>query len=284
MLSAQSEMPALVLDGRIYIAGGATLDSTLESQRVFQVYDPEQDRWERLADLPFPTDHYGIAAYAGDIYVFSRKLDAGNPAVTAALRYEFATDSWQEVGLLPEVRHAGTAVTLGEYIYYVGGMTASSTNALLRYHPPTNTWTAMADLRRPREHNQAVVLDGEIYALGGRWDGGMTSVEIYDPEDNSWRPSQGMRFPRSGFGAAIIDGKIVVAGGELFSPQTLIFTLEVYDPETRRWEVAPFTLPTRMHGLALAAIGTKLYIIGGSTEIGGIRNTGALYSLVENWP
>jgi hypothetical protein len=42
---------------------------------------------------------------------------------------------------------------------------------------------------------------------------------------------------------------------------------EVYDPATDRWSVAP-PLPLARHGLAAAAAGGVLYVIGGGPKAG----------------
>ena len=42
---------------------------------------------------------------------------------------------------------------------------------------------------------------------------------------------------------------------------------EVYDPVTDRWSVAP-PLPLARHGLAAAALGGRLYVIGGGPRAG----------------
>ncbi len=70
---------------------------------------------------------------------------------------------------MPAPRTAGAAVTLGEFIYLVGGTTsqAGSVPPTWQYDPASDTWKDMAPLKQPREHNAAVVLDGKIYAIGG---------------------------------------------------------------------------------------------------------------------
>ena len=42
---------------------------------------------------------------------------------------------------------------------------------------------------------------------------------------------------------------------------------EAYDPTTDRWSVAP-ALPLARHGLAAAALGGRLYVIGGGPRAG----------------
>ncbi|HET7090058.1 MAG TPA: hypothetical protein VFL17_15585, partial [Anaerolineae bacterium] len=60
----RSEMPAVVLDGMIYVPGGFGGESRLER------YDPIADEWEALADMPDGRHHLMAAAHDGYLYVF----------------------------------------------------------------------------------------------------------------------------------------------------------------------------------------------------------------------
>src|SRR5260370_449016 len=111
---------------------------------------------------------------------------------------------------MPASRTAGAAVTLGDYIYLIGGIT-SQAHVILptwRYDPANDTWTAVAPLLQPREHVDAVALDGLIYALSGRWIETLNTVEIYDPVKDQWTPGVPMKDKRAGFGATLMNGKI----------------------------------------------------------------------------
>lgn len=261
-------MPAVVLNGRIYTPGGFGNGYLKEHESVFEAYNIATDSWERLADIPYPVNHHGLAEFDGMLYLFPNNR-------LPVLRYNPETDSWTELNPMPESRWAGTAVTLNNHIYYIGG--AGGSKALLRYDPNSDSWDTLADLRQAREHSQAVVFAGEIYALGGRWNSALNSVEIYNLENDTWRAGPAMRQPRSGFGATVWDGKIVVAGGELLSPLDIIDTLELFDSATNRWELTPFTLPTPLHGLPIVVADEQLYLVGGSGLAGDVSNRGQLY-------
>ena len=267
-----SEIPAVVVNGRIYTAGGFGNGLTHES--IFMVYDPETDSWSTLTDLPFPLNHHTMAVVDEQIYVFATE------STLLTLRYDMTEDSWVELAPMPISRWAATAVVLDGAIYIVGGQ--SSNQSLLRYHPPTDSWSELAELRRSREHLAAVVLDGQIYAIGGRWDRATNTVERYDPETNQWTPVNGMNQPRSGFGAAVLDGKIIVGGGELFEPLQTLDSIEIYDPANSKWELQTLTLPTPLHGLPFVAIANELYLVGGSGRAGDVSNRGKLYLLDDD--
>jgi len=58
-----------------------------------------------------------------------------------------------------------------------------------------------------------------------------------------------------------VDGKIHVFGGE--SRAGVFAEHEVYDPATNRWSTA-LPLPTGRHGIGVASLGDKIYVIGGA--------------------
>ena len=221
MPTARSEMPAVELNGLIYVPGGfgpvpGGLANGKGPVTTFDAYDPAVDRWRSLAPMPEPRHHLMLTTYHGKIYVFGGFIA---PWITQsnAWVYDPAANQWTVLKDMPAPRTAGAAVTLGNYIYLVGGTTSHGSLVLptWRYDPEMNSWKNMAPLQEPREHNAAVVLDGRIYALGGRWTTTLNSVEIYDPAKDLWTYGPEMLAARAGFGATVMNGRIYVAGGEL---------------------------------------------------------------------
>lgn len=66
--------------------------------------------------------------------------------------------------------------------------------------------------------------------------------------------------------AAVVGGRIYVAGG-FETPLAIVPTVRVYDPAADAWaEVAP--LPAARHHIGFVALGTTLYALGGSLDLG----------------
>jgi N-acetylneuraminic acid mutarotase len=180
---------------------------------------------------------------------------------------------------MPEPRLAGAAVTLGEYIYILGGTGGS--NALLRYDPSQNEWTSLASLAEAREHIAGAVLDGKVYALGGRWPGKgeLTSVEVYDPATDSWTSAPSLQIARGGFAAVTANGRIYAIGGEVLTGENKALTsVEVFDPEASAWKAGP-DLPLPLHGLPAVTVDGVIYVLGGADRAGAISNQGLVFSL-----
>ncbi len=284
MLTARSEMPAVELDGLIYVPGGfGSMRGGLANGKgpvdTLDVYDPFANQWRTLAPMPDGRHHEMITAYKDKIYVFGGFLD---PWLTQsnAWVYDPKTNQWTVLKDMPAPRTAGAAVTLNDAIYLVGG-TTSKAGAILstwKYNPETDTWQEVAPLQEPREHNTAVVLNGKIYALGGRWNQDLNSVEIYDPASDQWTFGSPMQVARAGFGATVLDGKIYVAGGEWINTLKTLNSVEVFDPSTGIWSTLP-NLPMKLHGVPLVGWDGMLYGTGGSTRSADVINPGKVFAL-----
>lgn len=165
MPTPRSEMPAAEWAGLIYVPGG--YGGGFVTEATFEVYDPVSDAWASLTPMPEGRHHLMATAHQGKIYAFGggRSLQDRRPTNTAWV-YDPAANAWDELASMPERRIAGVAVSLGDYIYIVGGRGA--TGDLLRYDPVADAWSSLASLGQLREHLAAVTIDGKIYALAGR--------------------------------------------------------------------------------------------------------------------
>jgi N-acetylneuraminic acid mutarotase len=289
MPSSRSELAAAQVDGVIYVPGGFGNNSLLWTPtNAFEVFLPSENRWLQRARLPGARDHMMTTAHNGRVFVFGGNDSTCecDPAPETwgynAWSYDPATDSWTTLASMPEMRTAGAAVSLGDYIYIVGGWGIGTTYATLRYDPATNSWATLAPLNQQREHTNAVAYGGRIYALAGRWeeDGDLKSVEIYDPATDTWTMGPAMRDARAGHAAAVVGEHIYVIGGELIMtryPEELVTSGEVYDPAVNRW-VERFELPQAVHGVSAVTVDGVLYMIGGSSRAGGVNNSGNVWA------
>eukprot|EP00964_Phaeocystis_antarctica_P082240 scaffold51565_cov74-Phaeocystis_antarctica.AAC.2 len=110
-----------------------------------------------------------------------------------------------------------------------------------------------------------------IYLVGGLEGGkGVTTstVRAYDPALDSWCELSSMATERFGHAAAALDGKLYVIGGSTEDKgrpgwqATAADGGEVYDPKADGWQPLP-SMPTARELLAVAAVGGKVYAIGG---------------------
>jgi N-acetylneuraminic acid mutarotase len=149
---------ACVIDGRIYVSGGATgyvaggVGAILPCAPTVEVYDPATDTWTQASDMPRPRRDHTASVVDGKMHIIGGRDDA-------------------VIKLLNEGKIDGGELEELFSIVYV-------------YDPATDTWTTAADpLPTPRQALTAAVVDGKIYAIGG-WRGGfgrLSTVEEYDP-------------------------------------------------------------------------------------------------------
>lgn len=268
---ARSELNAVAVDGRLYVAGGI---AQLGTSPAFQVYDPIADGWRSLAPLPQPRHHFGLAALDGRIYLaggFDTLPFGADQARRETWIYDIAANAWSRAADLPAGRAAHAMVAAGERLYVIGGVGAEPAG-LYAYDPKLDIWKRLSTaLPTPREHLTAAAVAGEIHVIGGRWSGrgNLATVESYDPTANSWSTRADMPTARGGLTAAVLDGRIHVTGGEDLGSGETFRAHEVYDPATGRWSARP-PLPTARHGLASGVIDGRWYVVGGGEGAGAM--------------
>ncbi|HLH26239.1 MAG TPA: kelch repeat-containing protein [Chloroflexota bacterium] len=132
--------------------------------------------------------------------------------------------------------------------------------------PPAETWTTLAPMPHQQQEAAVAVLDGRIYVMGGFSDDPQpfTLVQVYDPATDQWHDGTPLPEPVHHAGAATIDGKIYLVGGfrNPFGQREPVDAVWAYDPATDRW-TARAPLPTPRGALGVAAIGDRLYAVGG---------------------
>ncbi len=289
---------------KIFVLGGSPAGDNTTPKGLVLEYDTATDRWTKKKNMPLPTHQAATAEYHGKIYLFG---GAVQPVVSGpnlfptsnAWEYDPAADSWKALALMPTARLGAVAAEAGGKIYVIGGASVHPGAKLMSigvgtphrsldvneaYDPATNHWETQSPLPTARNHAAVGVVGGKIYVIGGRlgaanvMEGSNSDVvERFDPEKNSWG-ALGLRMPiaRSGMGWATYENRIYIAGGEILDAHMFaaIRAVEAYDPATNQWSSLP-TMPTARHGVIVAAIGNRLYVIGGHLQGGSIGGDAA---------
>jgi N-acetylneuraminic acid mutarotase len=288
------EFTFVAANGKIYLIGGNENPGTgtgILSLGLVQEYDPATDKWTKKKDMPIRSNHMAAAEYRGKIYLSGgvEMLEGGKGELPTARNWEYdpAADAWKALAPMPTARTAAAAVEAGGKIYVIGGASvhpgmkvvplggntphrALGTNEA--YDPATDRWETRQAMPTARNHAAIGAVDGKIYVIGGRAGasglGQATPVninEVYDPATDMWgAPRAKMPTNRDGFGWATYKGKIYVAGGQAEDAffRGVFANFEAYEPATNSWTLLPpVNLPR--HGLNLAAVGSRVYVIGG---------------------
>ncbi|MBA3945644.1 MAG: LuxR family transcriptional regulator [Herpetosiphonaceae bacterium] len=138
---------AVVLGGRIYVPGGEQANGAVSA--AFEVYDPRNEHWQKLEDLPAPRSHYALAKVEGKLYLFGGW--DGRQDAADVWSYDPASGLWEKHTSLPTPRRNAGAAVIDGLVYIVGGESAQGPLRTHERYDPTNDgnsqpWTSAAPL------------------------------------------------------------------------------------------------------------------------------------------
>ncbi|UCD91839.1 MAG: PKD domain-containing protein, partial [Methanobacteriota archaeon] len=255
------------LNGEIYLIGGDTIDCIFEPTSVVQKYNPLNDSWSRLPDLPGERVHLGAATVNGKIYA----IGGSDGTFSTNTTYEFdpITNSWTAKAPMPIwMEGFGTAV-VNDRIYVVGGwstfMYCYPCGMVFEYDPLADSWSTKPDMPTARAYLAAVGLEDKIYAIGGDKGESVNTVEVYDPSTEKWTKRANMTTDRAYLSAEAMGGNIYAIGGAETSGRPLNST-EMYDPSVNSWTPKSPMIESKVSP-GSGVVGNCLYSAGG---FGGI--------------
>jgi N-acetylneuraminic acid mutarotase len=137
----------------------------------------------------------------------------------------------------------------------------------LQIHPIPGRWQKKSSIFHARSHCPPASYKNKIYVFGG---GGphfasLNSVYAYDPVKDIWEQRADMPTPRSGSVTAVVNDRIYVMGGGFKQANgqfRFLTTVEIYHPETDKWENGPDLLQPHDYP-AVAELNGKIYVLGG---------------------
>ena len=169
----------------------------------------------------------------------------------------------RRVASLPVATHDAAAALVGHRVYLFGGGEAVSTDAVVRFDPVSRVVARAGSLGEPLSDLGAASLGGKTYLVGGytgtRY---ATAVLRFRPGAQPTlvtRLPAGLRYA----GVAALGSKIYVAGGLTTAGASR--AVYAVDPAARTvTRVA--TLPRPIDHAALAALGSRLLLVGGGSR------------------
>lgn len=269
---------AVAAGGKIYFMGGYCPATEEEREASNYAYDPQDDYWTAKAQLPRGRSNFALAALGPKIFVIG-----GDPALPNNDLYLPDGNRWEELAPLSIGRQHVDCGRVGHRIYVVGGVRRDPnapeepeqqvpktiTPTIEIYDIDMDRWTLGRPLPEARHGVQVATVDGKLYAIGGaseRTKGQTISsaFERYDPELNTWESLSSLPFPILAPGIAVVGEKIFVVGGSTIENGARIASEKVCFFDTRRnlWGMGT-PLPKRIQFPGVAAIGNRIYVIGG---------------------
>jgi hypothetical protein len=168
MPTRRAYLALAAVSGRIFAIAGQTPEGT---SAAVEIYDPENDIWDRGTNKPTPVTYVSAATVGTDVYVPGGCDAEGAPTQSVEV-YDTTTDAWREASPLPEPRCAYGLAILDDTLYLFGGWNGERYVATVyAYAPGTDLWTELAPLDVERGFAAATSLENRIYVVGG-YDGG----------------------------------------------------------------------------------------------------------------
>lgn len=271
------EAPAAVVEGRLFVFGGF-VDPELNATNRVDVYDPEENRWMRRADMPIAVTHLNGVVDGHTIW-FAGGFEGKHPgrAVRSVYRYDVESDTWARGPDLPEPRAGGGLVGVDRTLHYLGGFaedrdTTPGEHWRLSLDDP-DEWTLVGRMPEPRGHLGVVAVKQRIFVIGGqfRHDTDPDDVElahVFDSRENTWNAIASLPTPRSHFepGIFVRNGRIHVFGGrDNTTGRGALNDSLIYDIETDTWSPAG-RLPAALLAPIAQPLRSRLIIATGSLD------------------
>jgi len=263
MPTARSRLALVPYEEKTYAIAGATAAGV---SGIVEVYDPESNGWLPRASKPTATSNVGGIVLDGMIYMPGGYTAEGQ--VTDMLEvYDPHDDAWLTRDPLPEPLCAYAIAAAGEQMYLFGGWDGQQyVPSVYIYDPTVDRWTSGTLMSQPRGFAAASELNGMIYLAGG-YDGEReyALLETYDPAQEArgeapWSSRAAMAAPRGGLGLVAAGSALYAIGGGW--EQQVDFN-ERYDPNTDTWSSIPAPLPAQWRNLGVAALGGRIFAVGG---------------------
>jgi N-acetylneuraminic acid mutarotase len=171
MPTARTELQANVVNGKIYLIGGALPSGDISD--ASEVYDPSSDSWSVAAPIPTPVALYASAVVNNKIYVVGG--GQSGPLISDLNQiYDPETNVWTLSEPLPTpivwaAAASTSGVTAPARLYVLGGTSdgINGVNTNRVYDPQSNSWTIGALMPTSRGALSVVVVNDALYALGG---------------------------------------------------------------------------------------------------------------------
>ncbi|HEX8452264.1 MAG TPA: kelch repeat-containing protein [Longimicrobium sp.] len=184
MPTARSGGVAVVLGGKIYVAGGR-----VPRGNDFAVYDPAADRWEVLPNLPSQRNHIAGAAINGRIHIVGGRLGNGlSPLKSDAHEvYDPQTRTWTTAAPMLSGRSGINSVMARGCFHVWGGEAPSGMTPQHEYYDPrTSQWTSLRPMPLP-VHGVvgSAFVNGLIWVTGGGTQVGGASGSLHN---QTYRP------------------------------------------------------------------------------------------------
>ena len=238
----------LLHSGKVLVAGGWV---GMEGTDSAELYDPVSGKFTSIARMTARRGRPSATLLAdGDVLIAAGEA-RDNESVATAEIFHASTLSFQATASMhhPRVSHTATLLNDGR-VLMTGGYQNSAMSTAEVYDPKTGAFTETGSLTTARsKHTAGRLPDGRVLIAGGSdsrgWHGNLSSAEIYDPKTGRFSATSSLnvsRFKLPDEAVKLPSGQLLVAGGST--------RVEIYDPATAKFTVAPGQMDNSWHYLS----------------------------------
>ena len=152
------------INGKIYICGGYSYSVGGTTNSLIE-YDISAGTWDTTKTvMPAARQQHAAAVYNNKLYVMG-----GSGTNNSLIVYDPATGiggTWTTLATMPAGRYSLKAVTLGSYIYAVGGSDGGLKNTVFRYDPAADAWATVTPMLTARASFGLGVANNAMFAVG----------------------------------------------------------------------------------------------------------------------
>lgn len=167
---------AAVVDGQIYVAGGAIRGHRGGHVRWLDRLDPSTGEWTPLADAPHARDHAALVALDGKLYFVGGRLSMAPANTFGAVVpevdvYDVASNTWETLSEpLPNPRAGNAATARNGAIYVLGGESGATADAYANVDVldvATGRWRSGPPLQRARHGTGVAAFGRDLWIAAG---------------------------------------------------------------------------------------------------------------------
>lgn len=270
-------------DGKVYVLDGSAVTGNSHNEVISSTVslNGSLSTWSTTSIFPTALIWHSIARRGDNIHILGGREENSGSALDYVKKTFVGNinnlNTWTPTTPLPNNLSQGGAVTVGDWIYFMGGRNSSGIKQEVYYAPlnPDGTignWdTSSVSLPNPTFAFGIVSYDNHIVIVGGVT--GSVTNKVYittvNPADGSispWTEIASLPGPQNGQNHTVLIGNkiIVVGGGDNSGPLDKIYYTEINpDGTVQPWEESANHLPLPIAGSAVSYTNGYLYLTGG---------------------
>lgn len=179
-------------------------------------------------------------------------------------KYNTLTNEWTQLSSTPASVMYHQTVSIGNFVYFIGGITSTGDlgTTMYKYDTVNNTWTKLTNIPFTCRLHCANAVGSNIYVTGGNGSSGTEKMHYkYDTLTDAWTKLTDVPIGITSASSDVVGTKIYYFGG-IGSSSSFNATYS-YDTLTNTWTKLT-NVPYNHYNGSCSAVGTDIYLTGSS--------------------